>query len=186
MILTDWILAPPSDLLMVLVSAIVTYVAILLLTRMNGLQSFSKMSSFDFAITIAMGSVIASTIVMEDPPLTQGIVALGGLFGLQFIISSIRRRIPRSTSLLDNQPLLIMAGTNVISRNMDRARMSRDDLFAKLRMSGITHVDQVFAVVFETTGDVSVIRRSDRVDPAIFSGVRDFEQLEITGGKEEA
>lgn len=30
--------------------------AIVLFTRLNGLRSFSKMSSFDFALTIALGS----------------------------------------------------------------------------------------------------------------------------------
>jgi uncharacterized membrane protein YcaP (DUF421 family) len=174
---STWLFAPVENLAMVGLTTIAIYLAILLLTHLNGLQSFSKMSSFDFAITIAIGSVIASTIVMEDPPLAQGLVGLAALFALQFVVSSIRRRVPRSTRWLDNQPLLIMAGSEMISEHMDRARMSRDDLFAKLRMSGVHHADQVFAVVFETTGDVSVIRRGDPVDRRIYSGVRDAERL---------
>jgi len=172
-----WITAPFADLLMVVVSALSIYVAILVLTRVNGLQSFSKMSSFDFAVTIAMGSILASTIVMEDPPLLQGVVGLTTLFILQFVVSSIRRRIPGSTSWLDNQPILVMAKTQILSENLDRARMSEGDLWAKLRLSGVAHRDEVFAVIFETTGDVSVIKRTDAVDRAIFSGVRNAEQL---------
>jgi uncharacterized membrane protein YcaP (DUF421 family) len=173
----SWLTSSWPDLLMVVVSTVAIYVSILLLTRANGLQSFSKMSSFDFAITIAMGSVIASTIVMEDPPLVQGVIGLAALFGLQFVVSTIRRRIPGSTDWLDNQPILIMAGTEILSHNLDRARMSEGDLFAKLRMSGVSRIDEVFAVIFETTGDVSVIKRTDAADSRIFEGVRDSERL---------
>ncbi len=45
------------------------------------------MSSFDFAITIVVGSVIASTMVMANPPLLEGVVALMTLFALQFVVS---------------------------------------------------------------------------------------------------
>jgi uncharacterized membrane protein YcaP (DUF421 family) len=173
----SWIIASWPDLLMVALSTVAIYAAILILTRINGLQSFSKMSSFDFAITIAMGSVIASTIVMEDPPLAQGVTGLAVLFALQFAISTVRRRVPAATVATDNPPLLVMAKHEVISHNMDRARMSQGDLHAKLRMAGIAHPEEVFAVVFETTGDVSVVRDGEPVDPTVFEGVRDAHRL---------
>jgi uncharacterized membrane protein YcaP (DUF421 family) len=172
-----WIMAPFADLVMVVVSAAGIYLAILVLTRINGLQSFSKMSGFDFAITIAIGSVIAATMVMREPPFLQGLVGLTALFVLQFLVSSIRRRVPGATRWVDNQPIVVMAGTEILSENLDRARMSKGDLFTKLRMSGVAHRNDVFAVIFETTGDVSVIKRDAPVDRALFSDVRDAERL---------
>ena len=55
--------------------------------------------------------------------------------------------------------------------------MSTGDLFARPRMSGVANPGGVCAVIFETTADVSVIKRRDTVDRTIFSGVRDAERF---------
>lgn len=168
----NWMTATGTSLFMVLLSGIGIYVALLLLTRVSGLRSFSKMSSFDFAITVAFGSVIASTILAEDPPLLVGIAGLGVLYLIQYGVSRGRRLSAAVEHLVDNEPLLVMAGADVLSEHLDEARMTEDDLRSKLRMAGVTHPDQVLAVVLESTGDVAVLKVGDDVAPWIFEGVR--------------
>ena len=63
--------------------------------------------------------------------------------------------------------------------------MTVDDLRSKLRLAGITHPSQVLAVVFETTGDVSVLKRDDEVDPWVFGSVRGAERLGLGPAPEE-
>ena len=91
----------------------------------------------------------------------------------------------RRTWVVDNNPLLLMAGSEVISENLDRARMTEEDLKSKLRMAGVTHPDQVLAVVMEATGDVSVLKASDDngrgLDLDLFSGVQGAERLKSSG-----
>lgn len=168
----NWIAATATSLLMVLLSGVGIYLALLLLTRVSGLRSFSKMSSFDFAITVAFGSVIASTILAEDPPLLVGMTGLAVLYLMQYGVSRGRRMSSAVERLVDNEPLLVMAGADVLSEHLDEARMTEDDLRSKLRMAGITHPDQVLAVVFESTGDVAVLKAGQDVAPWIFEGVR--------------
>lgn len=173
----NWIATTPTHLLMVLLSGIGIYSALLLLTRITGLRSFSKMSSFDFAITVAMGSVIASTILAETPSLVTGAVGLVVLYGIQYVVSRSRRLTATVERWVDNEPLLVMAGNRVLSDHLDATRMTEQDLRSKLRMAGVTHPDQVLAVVFETTGDVSVMKTGDDVDPWLFEDVRGAEHL---------
>ena len=183
MINWDWISTTGTTLLMVLISGLGIYAAVLLLTRTAGLRSFSKMSSFDFAITVASGAVVASTLLTEDPPLIAGIFGLAVLYGIQFVTSAARRHMPIIQRLVDNKPLLIMAGSEVLSDHLDMARVTVDDLKSHLRLAGITHPGQVLAVVLETTGDVSVAKRSDQVDPWVFEGVRGAEYLSGVNGE---
>lgn len=174
----NWITTTGTTLLMVLLSTIGIYVALLLLTRTAGLRSFSKMSSFDFAITVAFGSIIASTLLAEDPSLLVGAFGLATLYGIQFSVSKMRRMTSIGERLVDNVPLLVMAGARVLDEHLDEARMTVDDLRSKLRASGVTHPKQVFAVVFETTGDVSVVKKTDEIDLWLFEGIRGAEKLE--------
>jgi uncharacterized membrane protein YcaP (DUF421 family) len=152
-----WIWAEGDAALMVVLSAMALYGLLILYTRLVGLRSFSKMSGFDFAITVAVGSVFASVTLWQKPTLVDGAVALGALFGLQFVVGTLRKRLPGVTAAIDNAPLLLMDGPEVRADNLRRANMTESDLRAKLREANVTQLDQVRAVVMESTGDVSVL-----------------------------
>lgn len=156
------------------------YISIILLTRLMGLRSFSKMSSFDFAITVAIGSTVASTIVLESVSLMKGAVSLAALYTAQFVVAFLRARWTGIGRVVDNQPLLLMAGRDIFEENLEKAEITRGDLRAKLREANVIHLSQVRAVVMESTGDVSVLHADEEgpnLDPDLLSGVRDVERL---------
>ncbi len=173
----SWITTTGTTLLMVLLSALGIYITLLFFTRLTGLRSFSKMSSFDFAITIAFGSIVASTLLTKNPPLLAGAFGLAVLFGIQYIVSNSRRFSVAAERLVDNVPIVVMAGEKVLSDHLDEARLTEDDLKSKLRLAGVTSRQQVLAVILETTGDVSVIKKSDEISPWLFEGIRGAEHL---------
>ncbi len=156
----SWMVTSWSSIMMVIISALGIYTALILFTRIAGLRSFSKMSSFDFAITVAIGSLVATTVLTKDPPLLQAVVALAVLFLLQMGIAGLRN-FKVIQKLVDNKPLLLMRGTEMLEENMKRAKVSHSDMLAKLREANVTQFRQVKAVVMETTGDISVLHHSD-------------------------
>ena len=175
-----WITTTGSAAFMVVLTAVGVYVSLLLFTRLAGLRSFSKLSSFDFAITVAIGSVVATVILSEDPPLVQGIIGLASLFAIQSIVSVLRNRSGWVRRAVDNTPLLLMAGDEVIAENLREARMTRDDLRAKLREANVLRPDQIRAVVMESTGDVSVLHASadgPALDLDVLQNVKGTERL---------
>lgn len=141
----------------VLISTVVIYLALMLYTRLAGLRSFSKMSSFDFAVTIAIGSTVASVILTREPPLLLGLVGLGLLYALQMTVAILRYRWGALRTIVDNSPLLLMHGDRFITPNMRKAKITRADLMAKLREANVLNLSQVRAVVMESTGDISVL-----------------------------
>lgn len=165
-----WISVSLGQLGMIFVSSVVVYAAILLYTRMVGLRSFSKMSSADFAMTIAVGSLFGATISSPNPTLFMGLFAILCVYAGQWILAYARRKSMLVNKLVDNQPLLLMSRSEILYDNLARANMTENDLFGKLREANAFHFDQVIAVVFETTGDVSVIR-SNQESPAITSRI---------------
>ena len=170
---TTWMAA-----LMVVLSTLGIYASVMLLTRLAGLRSFSKMSSFDFGITVAIGAVIASTLIAKNPPLLQGAVALAALYGVQIATAILRQHFTWARSLIDNQALLLMAGDQIIKKNLRKARMTEEDLRGKLREANVIDYRQIRAVVMETTGDVSVLHASPDdpdLDPDLLEGVADSE-----------
>lgn len=174
----SWIVTTMSALLMVILSTVGIYLALIIFTRLAGLRSFSKMSSFDFAVTVAIGSIIASTILAKDPPLFQAIVALGVIYAVQIIVASLRGNSTVMSKMVDNEPLLLMRGEEILDQNLKRAKVTNDDLRAKLREANVTQMNQIKAVVMETTGDISVLHHEDpdhTLDSILLKEVRDWD-----------
>ncbi len=180
--MTDWFAASPESLLAIVLSTAGLYAVLIVLVRLVGLRSFSKMSSFDFAMTVAVGSVLASTIVAPTPALPQAAVALASLFGVQLVIASLRKRTRWAERLVDNEPLIIMVGDQILHDNLRQARVTENDLWAKLREANVLDPVQVRAVVVETTGDISVLHGDPDgrdLHPCLLRGVREADRADL-------
>ncbi len=176
----SWITTTLTTAGPVLLAAIAIYLSLIVLTRMAGLRSFSKLSSFDFAITVAIGSVIASTTVATNPPLLEGAVALAAIYGLQMLPAALRQHSSIVRGLVGNDPMVIMVGNQIVEENLRRARMTEADVRAKLREAGVIDLKQIRAVVMESTGDVSVLQSDPdgpSVDAELLDGVVGSELL---------
>lgn len=177
---SEWLTASWSSALLIPLSALLIYVSLILMTRLMGLRSFSKMSGFDFAVTVAIGSVVASVILSPTPPLLQGIIGLASLFALQWSVAFVRARSSWLSRVTDNQPVLLMDGSRMLHENLRRTNVTEADLLAKLREANVIRMDQVKAVVFESTGDVSVLHSDDpdmQIDASILEGVAGDESV---------
>ncbi len=170
-----WINFSWSVILMVSLSAAGIFIALIICTRISGVRSFSKLSNFDFAITVAFGSIIANTLTTNSPIFLQALLALAALFILQLTAASLRRTIPFIRKLVDNEPLLLMIGKNILQDNLRRGKVTEADVRSKLRQAGVTQYSQIKAVVMETTGDIAVLQNSDddhEVDSDLLQDVR--------------
>lgn len=170
----EWLSTSATEVWMILVSSLVIYGAVILVVRLNGLRTFSKMSSFDFAVTVAIGSLIAS-VAATSTSLTNGVLALVAIVAFQRVLAMARRHTAVETGV-DNRPILLMAGEQIITEHMARSRITPADLRAKLREANVTQWSQIRAVVMETTGDVSVLT-GDSLDPSLLEGVIGAERL---------
>lgn len=172
--MSEWITTSWTSALMVVVSGLVVYAILISLTRIAGVRSFSKMSSFDFAITVATGSTAASILVAEDPPLLQGAVALCTLYAMQMTLARLRIGSKLVEKIVDNEPRLIMCDGELLEDQMRAAKITKDDLYAKLRENNVTRIEQVYAVIAETTGNISVLHGppDQALDERLLLGVK--------------
>ncbi len=171
--MNKWFESIPKDLWPIVVTALFIYFSVVLLTRVAGKRSFSKMSSFDFAVTVAIGSIVATVILSKSVSLMQGFVGLVSLYVLQIAVAALRRY-DLVQKLVDNRPLLLMRGHEVLEKNLKKSHVTLADLRGKLREANVLHRDQVCFVIFESTGDISVLHKDSEhteVEDWIMEGV---------------
>jgi uncharacterized membrane protein YcaP (DUF421 family) len=148
----------PDILLRILILGPLSLLWVVSIVRFIGLRSFSKMTAFDFIVTLATGSLLANA--ASASTWTSFIVSSGAmlsLLGAQAIIALLRVRSASWVHTLQNEPLLLMRDGVVNETNMANARVTPDDLYAKLRAANVLKISQVRAVVLETTGDITVL-----------------------------
>ncbi|UNU72512.1 DUF421 domain-containing protein [Moraxella nasovis] len=176
--LSQWLTVDINQLIGILLSLIGIYIGVIIYTRLLGLRSFTKLSGYDFAMTVAIGSILASTALSAEPSLLQGLFTMGALFGLQRILSWIRIHLKPVKRMVDNQPMILMAHGQYLWDNIHACNLSKSDIQGILRQNNIKSSSQVFAVIMETSGDVSVLKNDDTdFEPELFNDIREWELL---------
>ena len=172
----NWIYNNDDPILQTFAGAIIIFVMVILLTRIIGLRSFAKFTAFDFAFTIAIGSIISSTLT-SSTSLVHGSIAIASLLCITYICSWLQRKFSLFNNLISNSPLLLMEGNKILYENLAHGRIEEKQLIAKLREANVLNYDQVLAVILESTGDISVLHKSEcdseeSMDDNLMKGVR--------------
>lgn len=126
--------------------------------RVVGPRAFSKMTAFDFVITVAIGSLLASAATVETwPSFIQSLGGMSLLLGTQYAVSWCRVSSSLARSIISNEPQLLMRNGKFIDDTMKSSRVTRSDVYGKMREANAYSLADVSAVILETTGDISVI-----------------------------
>ncbi|WNG35419.1 DUF421 domain-containing protein [Archangium violaceum] len=138
------------------------YVALVLMLRLSGNRTLSKLNAFDFVVTVALGSTLATVLLSKDVSLAEGLLAFGVLIGLQFLVTWTSVRVSWFNRLVKSEPVLLFHQGRFLPRSMRRARIVEQEVLAVLREQGVARLDAVEAVVLETDGSLSILHRPDK------------------------
>ncbi|CAM4146186.1 DUF421 domain-containing protein [Gillisia hiemivivida] len=157
----NWILPSFWILVKMLISIVAIFGVIIVITRISGLRTFAKMSSFDFASTIAIGSILAAVVMNDGQSILKGSVALSGIVIFQSLFTLMTRKSATFKKYFSNKPMLLMIDGVILHENLIKTNVGEDALIAKLRNANVINFSEVLAVVLETTGDMSVLHTAE-------------------------
>ncbi|WP_035691126.1 DUF421 domain-containing protein [Azospirillum halopraeferens] len=148
-----------TGLLRVVLVGVPAYAALVLLLRASGKRTLSKMNAFDFIVTVALGSTLATVLLSRDVALVEGVAAFAVLIGLQYAITWLSVRSDRVRRIVKAEPSLLLHDGRPLDGALKAARVTREELEAAVRSGGYTDLDGVGAVVLETDGTFTVLQR---------------------------
>jgi len=151
----------------VVVVGILAYGALVALLRVSGNRTMSKLNAFDFIVTVALGSTLATILLSRDVPLVEGIVAFGVLIALQFLITWSSLRVSAVSRLVKSEPILLVYHGALLNENLRRSRVLETEVLAAARKGGIAAIADVEAAVLETDGTITTMSRSGHAATAI-------------------
>lgn len=155
----------------VLLVGVCAYAALVLMLRISGPRTLSKLNAFDLVVTVSLGSTLATVLLSKDVALAEGLLAFAVLIALQFLVTWTSVRAPWFNRLVKSEPVLLFHQGRFLPRAMRRARVVESEVLAVMRDQGVAQLDAVEAVVLETDGSMSVLRRPDK-PPDTLANVR--------------
>ncbi|PAP78103.1 DUF421 domain-containing protein [Rubrivirga marina] len=153
----------------VLLSAVLTYPLLILVLRLGGKRTLAKMNAFDFVVTVAIGSIVASTL-LSTAPVVNGVGAVATLVALQAAVTWLSVRSDRFEALVKSQPTLVFHDGTYLDGPMRAERVTREEIRGAIRDAGHAGTDGVAAVVLESDGAFSVLARVPAGDETAVEG----------------
>ena len=155
MFFDDWF-----GLIRILIVGVLAYSALIIFLRVSGKRTLSKWNAFDFVVTIALGSTLASVIISKDVVLIEGVIAFALLIGLQFVITRLSVRFDSIKNVVKAEPTLLFDKGEFLLAAMRRQRVAESEIRAAIRSNGLAAIEEAEAVVLETDGTFSVVKKS--------------------------
>jgi len=142
------------------VVGLLAYAGLVVLLRISGKRTLSKMNSFDLVVTVAFGSTLSTILVSKNVSLAVGLAALALLIALQLVITWCAVRSPLISDIVKTAPTMLVLDGRLREDAMKRTRVAHDDVLAAVRQHGHGSLENIDAVILEADGSLSVIPAS--------------------------
>lgn len=151
-----------SDLGRVVLVGIAAYVFLVVTLRLSGKRTLSQMNAFDFVVTVALGSTLATILLSSDVSWAEGALALLLLAALQFLVALLSARWPVVRKAVTAQPRTLVTDGTLVPDALRSNRITESQVLQAVRGGGYGDLSLVAAVVLEPNGTLSVIGKDSR------------------------
>ena len=145
---------------LVALTTVAMYASVIVAVRIAGRRTLAQLSAFDAVVTIALGSMTATTILSADVSYAEGFAGVVTLISLQLFVGFLRHRFPLVRRLIDFEPVVLIDDSKEVPRGgLLGAQLTDEELRSALRARGIFETSDVEKAILEPSGEVSAQRR---------------------------
>jgi len=135
------------------------FLIVFIILRLSGKRTMSKLSPFDFIVTVTLGSTLSSMILLKVT-LAEGAVALSIIIVMQYFMAWLARSSGTLEKIINCQPSLLFYDGKFLEQTMKAEGITRNEILAEIRLYRLESMDSVKAVVLELNGAISVVKKS--------------------------
>ncbi|HET7068170.1 MAG TPA: YetF domain-containing protein [Nocardioides sp.] len=145
----------------IVIRAAVMFLFLWGVTRAVGRSTLGELSTFELLLYVTMGDLVQQSVTQQDYSLTSGVLTISVFALFTTALSWTQWRFPRTRSLINGKPIVIIRDGLALSEALRQQRLSMADLLAAARQQGIRSVGDVDLAIFENDGRISFFTRND-------------------------
>lgn len=143
--------------LQIVFSSVAVYLFIIIAIRLFGKKELAQLSVFDLVFILLISNAVQNAMVGSDNTLIGGLVAAGSLFLINFAFKYLLYKFPKLGRIIQGEPILLIYKGNINHKNMDRAKITLDEIKEAIREHGVSLIEDVDLAVLENDGNISVL-----------------------------
>lgn len=137
------------------------FISLLIVTRVMGKTQIGQLTVYEYISAITIGN-IAATVAASEPEKVWSHYYDFVLFAvLTYIAAFLTLKSRPLRKMLQGTPTIVVENGQILSENMRGMRFDLDELYSKLRENGVLDVSEVQYAIIETSGELSVIKKTD-------------------------
>jgi uncharacterized membrane protein YcaP (DUF421 family) len=141
------------------IRAVVLYFFIVFVMRVTGRRELAALSPVDLVLLIVLGDAVQQGLTQDDYSVTGALIAVSAIATMEVLTSYVGFKSRRAQKVLEGDPIVIIQDGNVITRNLERERMTIDEVCESMRLKQIANLDDVAWAIVETNGEISFVEK---------------------------
>lgn len=146
-----------NDIGIIVIRSVVVYVFIVAAIRIFGKRELSQISVIDLVFILLLSNSVQNAMVGPDSSLLGGLVAAASLFVVNFVLKFFTFKNKKVSRLINDEPVLLIHDGKVNSANLDREKLSLEELESAVREHSIESVKEVKLAMLEPDGNISIV-----------------------------
>ena len=144
------------------IRTLILYIVIIAAVRLMGKRQVGEMQPGELVVTILVSAVASVPVQDIDIPLSHGVIPILTLMSAEVIISAFSQRHIRFRRLLSGNPVQVISNGMLLEKEIEKLRLSLDDIMAALRLKGIFDIRDVEMARIETKGQLSIMLKGEK------------------------
>jgi uncharacterized membrane protein YcaP (DUF421 family) len=140
--------------------AIVLYAFIVFVMRVTGRRELSSLTPVDLVLLIVLGDAVQQGLTQDDYSVTGAVIAVSALASMEVLTSYVGFKSKRARKVLEGDPIVVVQDGKVIAKNVQRERITVDELCESMRLQQIGKLEDVEWAIVETNGEISFIEKT--------------------------
>lgn len=140
---------------------IILYLILIAGLRLSGKRQIGELEPIELVLTLLLSDLAAVPMQDFGIPLLNGVIPILTLLSLSTLLSYFSMRSIRFRALVSGRPEIVIRDGKLQQDVMRHNRLTMDELLEELRTQGISNLADVKYAVWETSGQLSVLLRSD-------------------------
>jgi uncharacterized membrane protein YcaP (DUF421 family) len=142
------------------VKLVTAMVGLWLITKLLGKKEISQLTAFDFVSSLMLSEIVGNTLYDKEVTISELLYALLLWTLMAVFMEKLVQFIPGLSKYLNGRADIIITQGTIDFRAMKRNNLDFDQLHTLLREQNIFTVRDVAFAVFETNGNISVLKKS--------------------------
>ena len=152
-------------MLTLLIRTVLTYIFLIFIMRLMGKRQLGELEITDLVITLLLSEIATVALTDTSKSLLHTIIPVFTLALLEMATSWLALKVPKFQKLLSPKPTILIQNGKIDRKQMQKARVSLDELMCELRQKEISDIEQVQYAIMESSGKISVIKKAAESPP---------------------